>query len=216
MTPLPCGQVGHIDIDAAIPMPHLAKNRPGSACSLGNRRDPLLAFLVRADDEGRADFLRDPVGEKRGRVQRIRGNGVEGGKRRIAMQVRVDGYQPVEARRDEPRKASRGHGLSGPEAAILPHVGEVRRDQRHRPCSERAGRIGSEDQAQEALVRPGQRADEIDRLAHNVRQQAHIALAIGKTSYFEHAELPSASVCQPLREGLVSGQGKDQPHRGFL
>ena len=80
------------------------------------------------------------------------------------MQVRINGDEPVKARRDKARKASRRHCLPRPETAILAHIGEIGRYQCYLTRTEGTSGIGHKDKTQEAFIRLRQCAHQIHSL----------------------------------------------------
>ena len=104
-------QVKHIafffeDSIASVTVPDLAQHRVWGAKALGDGRNPLFAFLIRAEDQRIVHFRGDPIGEKRRCMQRFGLDRVERRQRRIAVQVRIHRDQPVEGRGDETREGS--------------------------------------------------------------------------------------------------------------
>lgn len=107
LTPPPRPEIGNLYVDAAVAVAELSEHGERRADTRRDRGDPLLALLVGTDQEGRLDVCRNPIGEHRCGVKRYIRNGVERRQRFIAMQVRIDGHQPVEGRRNEAREALR-------------------------------------------------------------------------------------------------------------
>jgi hypothetical protein len=68
--------------------------------------------------------------------------------RAVAMQMRVDSGHPVKRIRQKARDFPRGHRLAWLESPILPHVGEVRRNQTDFGRAQLAGRRCREEERQ--------------------------------------------------------------------
>ncbi|MNJ53920.1 hypothetical protein D3C77_493360 [compost metagenome] len=125
-------------------------------------------------------------------MQRLSGDRVERGQRWIPVQVRIDCHEAIEGRGNKPRECLGGYGLASLEASVLAHIGKVGRDQRHFARAERAGGVRGEDEAEETVIGPRERADEADHLVRDVGKDADIALAVGKAPGLDLAHLPPA------------------------
>ena len=77
--------------------------------------------------------------------------------------------------------------------------------------AEVARRVGREQQAEDHLVHPRQRADDVHAPPGRIAQKAKIVLAVGEAPGLDLAELCAAGGRQPLGEGLVPGHGQNQP-----
>ena len=136
----PVDPIGQLERNPPIAEPALDEDGIRAPGQSGDPADPLLALGVGPDHNGPHHRVADPGGDKRGGMQRKGRNGVDLGQRRAAMEMRIDGDEPVEPGREEACELRRGHRLAGLEAAILTHVGEVRADEANRAGPEVARR----------------------------------------------------------------------------
>lgn len=109
-----------------------------------DRTGPLLALLVGTNDQGLVDLLCDPIGQQWRGVQGRGGNGVDRRERWMAVQMGVYREQLVERRRDQACEGPRRHAFPIMKSLVLPHVGQIRRNQVHLAGAKLARGIGGE------------------------------------------------------------------------
>ena len=101
------GQVGKRDLYAAVPGPPLAEDGIRSVHQVGDGGGPLDAFRY-AEDERRLDVPADPPRQQRRGMHGLRGNAEEFGQRADAVEMRIDGHEPVEAGDSSRARSRRG------------------------------------------------------------------------------------------------------------
>ncbi len=101
---------------------------------------------------------------------------------RDPVEMRVDRHQPVEALGDQPPDDPLADCLAGAERDILPHIGEIGRDQHDAARSVGAQRPGGQQQLDQLRVGMIERAIEDRRLRRG--RHPDQALAIGEAARF--------------------------------
>jgi hypothetical protein len=175
--------------------------------------DPLDALRVRAQDDRRLDMPADPLGQQRGRVDRIGGNAEEVGKRGNAVEVGIDGYEPVHGMREQPGEVARTDAITFLKAAVLPEVRQIRRDQAHRCGAEIARSLGGEEQRQHFVIRAIQARHEHDGLAAHRTGDADSPLPV-RESVDLHGSRGTVQIPRDASEPLGPGHREDD-HRLF-
>jgi hypothetical protein len=197
---------------AAIAAAVLFQHQPGAIQRTRRPRHPLRALGVGADEQRRRDVRAHPIGEQSGGRQVARRYRVELVQRRVAVKVRVHGQQGVEMRIEQRREMPRAHRLARFERAVLAHVRQVGRHQRHAARTLGAQRCGHEQQFQRACVRPREIGQHRHLGTAHIRQHADIRLAVRERAQFVFHAGPSEP-CGQGRAERVAAQVEQHLHR---
>ncbi len=204
------GQVGQDKLHLAVPPPGLFENGKGRAHGGGGLRHPLPTFGIGADEQGPFDILANPSGEQRRGPDHAGGDRVELVKRSKPVQVGVGGYQPIHAGGEHAGEAAGSNRFARLEAAILPHIGQVGRNEANPRRAKVSGRVGGEQQRGQLRIGIGQRAIEHDLGARKARRQPQIGLVVRKAAGCDHGMIAAQRPGKPLAEGLSFGPGQDE------
>src|SRR5690606_20788073 len=100
--------------------------------------------------------------------------------------------------------------LSLPEAAILTHVCEIRRDEPDPGCAQVPRRRGHKEQRQELVVRSVEGRDEENRPPPHRGTDSNERLAIGESVYFQVADFTAGRAGEGVSKRLVAWKRKQQ------
>ena len=167
------GQVGlrqgHLDFEVAAPL--LAAHRRAAAGRGCRGVHPRCGFGVRAEHPGTGTAQRST--EERSRRERLRAFDRDGFVQRAdAVKVRIDGHDAVEKLREPAADDALADRFARSEGDVLPHVGEIRSDQREVARTQCARGARGEQQFDQFFVRVVQRAQHHDRRGQRVRAGA--------------------------------------------
>jgi hypothetical protein len=190
-----------LDFDLGIAMAQLAAHRMFESVRLGGRDQPLFGFFVGRDQDRALAVLRGQITEQgRGR-ERDRGMGgdgfMQGGD---PVQMRIDRHHGIEQIGQKGTDDALAHGFAGMKRDVLAHVGQIGRDQGQIPCAELACGARGQQQFDELVVGPIERAQDDDP-AGQMRRQAQLGLAVGKTMAFDEMQFGVAGRGQPFGGG---------------
>ena len=208
-------QFGKRQLHLRVAEAHLAADRMlelAGACRLG---DPLPRLLIRSDQHRARHLHGDEAPELRRRRQRdatpARHHLVQAGD---PVQVRVDSHHTVELRRQQRPDVTLADRLARREFHVLPHVGEVGRDQHQMPHAPAPrGRRGDQqlDQAVVGLMlHPAQQDD----VARQRLGQHHPRLPVRETMSRDDPHRAAQLPGQP--RGQVLFVVEAQQHRRIL
>jgi len=96
----------------------------------------------------------------------------------------------------------------GRKATVLPHIGEIGRNERDLARTERPGRIGRENETQEPVIRRRQGADEIDGTVRNIGENPNVGLAVGKAARLDRTQVPSPDSARCRAKISFPGKGR--------
>ena len=200
----------HVDRHLAIAMARLAQGDVRDAGGGPDGGDPLLALLVRPHEKQACRVLSQMRGKNGCRMADGHGHGVDVAHCAVAMEMRVDGGDPVEAGGQQTGEGGGRDGLALAEALVLPHIGEVRRHEADAGCSKLPQGRGREEQWQCLFIRRVQRTAEGDGFSGHRRHEAQIGFAIGEMAMLHVALLRIQQSCQGGGQHLVARQGEDR------
>ena len=105
------------------------------------------------------------------------------------MQMRVDSHHPVEGFGNKVRHLPRRHSLALIEAPILPHIGQIWRDQPDLGGTEFSRSRGSKDKRQEFPVWIRESADDGDEPSLGAGGKPQVSFSVWELSRVQTAQL---------------------------
>ena len=118
---------GHI----AVAAPLLAADDKGQARKARNPADPLVRFRVRPGQHRRGLMIDRSRQQRCGGDRDGRNIGDDFAKATHPVEMRIVGQHPVERARQQASDHPLAHRLAGAERHVLPHIGQIGRDQNH-------------------------------------------------------------------------------------
>ena len=205
---LPSLEISKRNPDVPVPMTNLLQNTIGCCGVACHCRNPLFALAVRTDDEGLLDVRLDPLRNQRCRVNDARRYRVNLAQIAVPVKMRVDGHHPVECLGDKARHLPGRHRLTGIEAAVLSHIGQVRSDQPHLRRAKLARGRGGKDEGKNFFVRMRQRADDRDGSLVEIGGKAKIGFSVRKLPRVQFPRFAIKLVGKFRRQPLVARHRK--------
>jgi len=201
--------VGNLDLAIATPL--LLEHDVGRAGEVGDGARPLRALAVGPDHDRRADVRPYPARHRgccsHGDCLEL----VDLGELAMAVEVRIDGHEPVGEARQQACELGRGDGFSGMKASIRPHVRQIGHDQPDARRTERTRRRRGEGERQELVVGPVQVGEQRHVAPGDLGGEAYVARAIGKRAHRQRADLDPESVGERAFEPVLRRDGEEQP-----
>ena len=202
------------DANVVVAAPFLREHDDRRAGRLRERFEPLRAFLVGSDEHRIGDVRGDPRGD---RPCRRDGHGRDREQRSeivLAVQVRIDGDEPVERPREERAEMDRAHGLAGLEPRVLAQVGEIRRDEADGSRAELARGPRREEERQREPVGIAQRRDDDDVAAGAVAFERDERFAVREMPPRDAAGCRRETFADAPRERRAAGERQQQRRHG--
>ena len=196
--------LGQLDRHRAVAMAHLAADGAVVADALGGLADPLAGLLVGTQQQGARALARDPVGQRRRTADpdRVRDRN-RLAQRRDPVQVRVDRDHGIEQLGQEGADDALADHLARRKRHVLPHIGQIGRDQRQVARAELACAARHQQQLDQLLVGLLQAAQQHDALGQ-LRRQLELELAVRK------------AVPQHGNRGQAGFSGQARGHHGLV
>ena len=185
------------------------------AALLGDRGHPLHALGVGPDEHRVLDLGRDPARDRRRRARDRRRDRVDAVERVEAVEVRIDGDEPVDGARHEPREVRRGHALAaagtGCPGACTRGTARPARPARRRGrarCRRGTRRAGSCRRCRLPTIATS--------LVERVAVDAHVELAVGELPELGDDHRRTRGGCRAARVIFAAGHRDEDGHRPML
>ena len=200
---------GHV----AVAPPFLGEDGMSRPTLGGDGRGPRRGLRVRADHQ-RLAMTVDGVGEELGDGKHAHRTAEHRLQVVGAVQVRLDGDDPIEPRPDQPPQHVAAQGLPRLENLVLAQVGHVGRDQHQSPRAGAPQGVGRQAQGHQLVVRSGEGSVEESRLMS--RRHRRQGLAVRKAMQMDRVQRELQLIGQPLGRRTVLLEGEDRGAHGAI